>query len=138
MRVWQPGSHLTHHRDAVTVEDWSWQRTARRISTLARLAAPYKWRTILALASLFAATATALAPPYLAKLAIDDGIRKEDLQALTIVVALFLVAGVASLATSALRGTNPARTSGTWSLVATSTIPGEVAGAAAAFRMTPS
>ena len=101
MRVWQPGSHLTHRRDAVTVEDWSWQRTARRISTLARLAAPYKWRTILALASLFAATATALAPPYLAKLAIDDGIRKEDLQALTIVVALFLVAGVASLATSA-------------------------------------
>jgi ATP-binding cassette, subfamily B, bacterial len=101
MRVWQPGSHLTHRRDAVTVEDWSWQRTARRISTLARLAAPYKWRTILALASLFAATATALAPPYLAKLAIDDGIRKEDLHALTIVVALFLVAGVASLATSA-------------------------------------
>jgi len=101
MRVWQPGSHLTHRRDAVKVDDWSWQRTARRISTLARLAAPYKWRTILALVSLFAATATALAPPYLAKLAIDDGIRKEDLHALTIVVALFVVAGVASLATSA-------------------------------------
>jgi len=101
MRVWQPGSHLTHRRDAVKVEDWSWQRTARRVSTLARLAAPYKRRTILALASLFAATATALAPPYLAKLAIDDGIRKGNLHALTIVVALFVVAGVASLATSA-------------------------------------
>jgi ABC-type multidrug transport system fused ATPase/permease subunit len=101
MRVWQPGGHLTQRREAVKVEDWSWQQTARRISTLARLASPYKLRTILALASLFAATATALAPPYLAKLAIDDGIRKEDLHALTIVVALFLVAGVASLVTSA-------------------------------------
>jgi ABC-type multidrug transport system fused ATPase/permease subunit len=101
MRVWQPGSHLTQRRDAVKVEDWSWQQTARRISTLARLAAPYKLRTILALVSLFAATATALAPPYLAKLAIDDGIRKEDLHALTIVVALFVVAGIASLVTSA-------------------------------------
>jgi len=101
MRVWQPGSHLTHRRDAVKVEDWSWQRTARRISTLARLAAPYKRQTALAFVSLFAATATALAPPYLAKLAIDDGIRGGDLQALTIVVALFVAAGFASLATSA-------------------------------------
>ena len=75
MRVWQPGGHLTRQRDA-KVEDWSWQRTARRISTLAMLAAPYKRQTALALFFLFAATATALAPPYLAKLAIDDGIRK--------------------------------------------------------------
>jgi ATP-binding cassette subfamily B protein len=101
MRVWQPGSHLTHRRDAAKVEDWSWQRTARRVSTLARLAAPYKRRTILALLSLLAATATALAPPYLAKLAIDDGIRAKDLHALTIIVSLFMVAGIANLATSA-------------------------------------
>ncbi len=100
MKVWQPGSHLTSRRDA-TVEDWSWQRTVRRVSTLARLTAPYKARTGLALLSLVAATATALAPPYLAKLAIDDGIRKENLHALTIVVVLFLVAGTANLATSA-------------------------------------
>ncbi len=100
MKVWQPGSHLTQRRDA-KVEDWSWQRTVRRVSTLARLAAPYKRQTALALVFLFAATATALAPPYLAKLAIDDGIRKHNLHALTIVVALFVVAGVANLATSA-------------------------------------
>ncbi len=99
MRVWQPGSHLSAQRDS-SVEDWSWQRTARRISTLARLTAPYKLRTALAAASLLAATLTALAPPYLAKLAVDDGIRKQDLQALSVVVVLFLVAGVASLATS--------------------------------------
>ena len=100
MKVWQPGSHLSAQRDA-TVEDWSWQRTARRISTLARLTAPYKGRTALAVLALLAATLTALAPPYLAKLALDDGIRQRDLRALTMIVALFLVAGLASLATSA-------------------------------------
>jgi ATP-binding cassette, subfamily B, bacterial len=99
MRVWQPGGHLTQQRGA-KVDDWSWARTARRVKTLATLAAPYKKQTVLALISLFAATATALAPPYLAKLAIDDGIRQDDLQALTIIVALFVVAGVLSLVTS--------------------------------------
>jgi ATP-binding cassette subfamily B protein len=99
MRVWQPGGHLTQQRGA-KVDDWSWARTARRITTLAKLAAPYKKQTALALLALIAATATALAPPYLAKLAIDDGIRQDDLQALTIIVALFMVAGILSLATS--------------------------------------
>ncbi len=100
MRVWQPGSHLSQRRDA-KVEDWSWQRTVRRVSTLARLAAPYKRQTLLALGSLIAATLTALAPPYLAKLVIDDGIRQKDVHTLTIVVGLFVVAGVANLVTSA-------------------------------------
>ena len=101
MKVWQPGSHLTQRRDAEKVEDWSWQRTVRRVSTLARLAAPYKRQTLLALISLLAATLTALAPPYLAKLVIDDGIRQKDVHTLTIVVALFAVAGVLNLVTSA-------------------------------------
>jgi ABC-type multidrug transport system fused ATPase/permease subunit len=100
MRVWQPGGHLTQQRGA-KVDDWSWAQTARRIKTLAKLAAPYKKQTALALISLLAATATALAPPYLAKLAIDDGIRQENMQALTIIVALFAVAGLLSLVTSA-------------------------------------
>jgi ABC-type multidrug transport system fused ATPase/permease subunit len=100
MRVWQPGSHLSAQRDA-QVEDWSWQRTARRVSTLVRLTAPYKGRTILAIVSLLAATLTALVPPYLAKLAVDDGIRQQDLAALTVIVVLFIAAGVANLGTSA-------------------------------------
>jgi ABC-type multidrug transport system fused ATPase/permease subunit len=100
VRVWQPGSHLSAQRDA-KVEDWSWQRTVRRISTLARLTAPYKLRTALAILSLLAATLTALVPPYLAKLALDDGIRQKDLRALTVIVAVFLVAGFATLVTSA-------------------------------------
>jgi ABC-type multidrug transport system fused ATPase/permease subunit len=100
VKVWQPGSHLTAQRD-VKVDDWSWQRTVRRVSTLARLTAPYKLRTTLAVASLLAATLTALVPPYLAKLAVDDGIRRQDLDALTGIVLLFVVAGLANLATSA-------------------------------------
>ena len=100
MRVWQPGSHLTVQRGA-EVSDWSWARTARRVSTLARLTAPYRLRTGLAIASLVAATLTALAPPFLAKLAIDDGISEGDLGHLTVVVALFVAAGLANLGASA-------------------------------------
>src|SRR5262249_43146814 len=95
MKVWQPGSHLTMERGA-TVEDWSWRRTQRRLRTLARLAAPYKLRTALAIASLLAGTLTALAPPYLSKLAIDRGITHGDLRALGLIVALFLLAGLAN------------------------------------------
>jgi ABC-type multidrug transport system fused ATPase/permease subunit len=101
MRVWQPGGHLTRNREAVKIDDWSWQRTVRRVTTLAKLAAPYKRQTTLAIITLFAATATALAPPYLAKLAIDDGIAKDDLHALTVIVALFLLVGVLNLGTNA-------------------------------------
>ncbi|HXV57608.1 MAG TPA: ABC transporter ATP-binding protein [Gaiellaceae bacterium] len=100
MKVWQPGSHLTMQRGA-EVSDWSWSRTARRVSTLARLTAPYRLRTTLAVLSLLAATLTALAPPFLAKLAIDDGIAEGDLHALTVIVVLFVAAGLANLGTSA-------------------------------------
>ncbi|MGH3019434.1 MAG: ABC transporter ATP-binding protein [Gaiellaceae bacterium] len=100
MKVWQPGSHLTVQRGA-EVNDWSWARTAHRVSTLARLTAPYRLRTGLAVGSLVAATLTALAPPFLAKLAIDDGISEGDLGHLTLIVALFVAAGVANLGTSA-------------------------------------
>ena len=100
MKVWQPGSHLTVQRGA-EVNDWSWARTARRVSTLARLTAPYRLRTALAVGSLVAATLTALAPPFLAKLAVDDGIAEGDLGHLTVIVALFVAAGLANLGTSA-------------------------------------
>jgi ABC-type multidrug transport system fused ATPase/permease subunit len=95
MRVWQPGGHLMRERGA-QVDDWSWARTRRRLATLARLTAPYKRRTLLSIFSLLAATATALAPPFLSKYAIDDGIRKHDLGALWWVVAAFVLAGLAN------------------------------------------
>ena len=93
MRVWQPGSHLTQQRGA-EVDDWSWARTRRRLLTLARLTRPYKARTALSAVSLLAATATALAPPFLSKYAVDDGIRRHDLARLWWIVGAFLAAGL--------------------------------------------
>ena len=51
MRVHQPGSHLMRGGRA-EVDDWSWAQTKRRLSTLYRLAMPYKVRTFLAIVSL--------------------------------------------------------------------------------------
>ena len=99
MKVWQPGGHLSEQRDA-EVRDWSWRRTRRRIGVLVRLTAPYKGRTALALGTLLVYTLVALAPPYLAKLAIDEGIKELDLGRLTWIVALFLVVALATLVLS--------------------------------------
>src|SRR5438876_10237926 len=99
MRVWQPGTHLTSIKK-VEVDDWSWRRTRRRIGALARLAKPYKMRTAFSVVSLLAATATALAPPFLAKYAVDDGIRKHDLGLLWWIVGAFVLAGLLNWAMS--------------------------------------
>ncbi|MFL6029507.1 MAG: ABC transporter ATP-binding protein [Gaiellaceae bacterium] len=95
MRVWQPGGHLMAERGS-KVDDWSWRRTRRRFAALGRLTAPYKVRTILSVFSLLAATATALAPPFLSKYAVDDGIREHDLEKLWWIVGAFLLAGLAN------------------------------------------
>ncbi len=95
MRVWQPGSQLLQERGSST-QDWSLRATRRRVGTLVQLTKPYRGRTALAIGSLLAATGTALLPPYLAKRAIDDGIRAGNLHALTLIVVAFLVAGVAN------------------------------------------
>jgi ABC-type multidrug transport system fused ATPase/permease subunit len=95
VRVHQPGSHLLERRGA-QVQDWSWPRTRRRLGTLARLLAPYKRRAILSVFSLLAATATALAPPFLAKYALDEAIGTNDEGRLYLVIGIFLAAGLAS------------------------------------------
>ena len=92
MRVHQPGGHLTRARGA-EVDDWSWQRTRRRLGTLYRLARPYRARTSFALVSLLGATAVALAPPYLVGRTIDHVRHGSTSQLLWLVVA-FVVAGV--------------------------------------------
>jgi ATP-binding cassette subfamily B protein len=99
MKVHQPGSHLSEERGG-QVADWSWRRTRRRIALLVRLTLPYRGRTALALATLLAYTLVALAPPYLAKLAIDDGISQQDLGRLSLLVALFLLSAVLALVAS--------------------------------------
>jgi len=100
MRVHQPGGHLTQARGA-QVDDWSWGRTARRVGVLFSLTKPYRGRTILVIVALLAATVTALIPPYLAKVAIDQGIRQDDLTLLGWVVAAFLAVGLLNWAASA-------------------------------------
>jgi ATP-binding cassette subfamily B protein len=102
MRVWQPGGHLMVERGS-QVNDWSWRQTRRRLGTLGRLTAPYKTRTILSIFALLLATATALAPPFLSKYAVDYGIREHDLAALSWIVAFFLLAGLANWGMSYLQ-----------------------------------
>jgi ATP-binding cassette subfamily B protein len=102
MKIWQAGSHLMDERGA-QVQDWSWRQTRRRLAMLARMATPYRGRTGLAIGTLLAYTLVALAPPYLAKLAVDRGLQHGDLNALTWIVALFLLAGAATFALSGLQ-----------------------------------
>jgi ABC-type multidrug transport system fused ATPase/permease subunit len=66
----------------------------RKLRGLAELLAPYRWRVILMFISLVAATAAALAPAPLAKVAIDQGIRHHDVGALDLVVVVFLISAV--------------------------------------------
>jgi ATP-binding cassette subfamily B protein len=84
------------NRGGAQVDDWSWRRTRRRLATLGRLAAPYRVRTILSVFSLLAATATALAPPFLAKYALDDAVKGDDGRRLVLIVSVFLGAGLAN------------------------------------------
>ena len=68
----------------------------RRLRGVAELLRPYRGRTILALVSLVLATAASLAPPYLAKLALDDAIKHRGGTQLYVVVAIFVAAGLAN------------------------------------------
>ena len=78
------------------MRDWSWQKTRRRFSTLGRLVVPYRGRAILSVLTLLLATAIALAPPFLAKLALDDAVNGDAGSKLDLIVALFLFAGLAN------------------------------------------
>jgi ABC-type multidrug transport system fused ATPase/permease subunit len=66
----------------------------RKLRGLAEILRPYKWRVSAMFASLTIATAAALAPAPLAKLAIDNGIQKHDVAALDWIVVAFLVSAV--------------------------------------------
>ena len=67
---------------------------------LFRLARPYRGRAALAIATLVAYTLVALLPPYLVKLAVDDGIAAGDLRTLSVIVVAFLLAGIAAFVLS--------------------------------------
>ncbi|HET8823005.1 MAG TPA: ABC transporter ATP-binding protein [Thermoleophilaceae bacterium] len=67
---------------------------ASRLRHLVSLLRPYRGRVILMFVALLLATGAALAPPYLAGRAIDDGIRGADMGALTVIVIAFVAAAV--------------------------------------------
>lgn len=67
---------------------------ARRLRELAALLAPYKWRVALMFVSMAVAVAAGLAPPYLAKVAIDSGIIAGDFGTLELVVVLYLASAL--------------------------------------------
>ena len=95
MRVWQPGSHLMVDRGSDRA-DWSWRKTRRRLALLGTLAWRYRMRSVLSILSMLAATGTALAPPFLAKYALDDATRGTHYGRLYLVVGIFLAAGLAN------------------------------------------
>ncbi|MGA9857537.1 MAG: ABC transporter ATP-binding protein [Solirubrobacteraceae bacterium] len=66
----------------------------RKLRGLAGLLAPYRWRVVAMFTSLVLATAAALAPAPLAKVAIDQGIRRHDTGTLDLVVIVFLASAV--------------------------------------------
>jgi ABC-type multidrug transport system fused ATPase/permease subunit len=65
---------------------------AGRLRHLASLLRPYRGRVLLMLVALWIATGAALVPPYLAGVAIDDGIRDGDTGVLTLILIAFLAA----------------------------------------------
>ena len=67
---------------------------ASRLRHLVSLLRPYRVRVALMFVALVLATGAALAPPYLAGLAIDDGINTGDTKALTMIVLAFLAAAL--------------------------------------------
>ena len=67
---------------------------ASRLRHLVSLLRPYRVRVALMFVALVLATGAALAPPYLAGLAIDDGIKTGDTKALTMIVLAFLAAAL--------------------------------------------
>ena len=93
MKIHQAGA-VNERVSRKQIDDWSWARTVRRASVLVRLAKPYRARVLGGVVTLLVATAAALAPPYLAKLAIDEGIDEGNMQRLAVIVAAFVVAGV--------------------------------------------
>jgi ATP-binding cassette subfamily B protein len=78
---------------------WTGERASkgtrgRNLRGLIALIAPYRTRAALTLLALVLGTAASLAPPLLARAAIDDGIERHDFGKLALVVVAFLVSAL--------------------------------------------
>jgi ATP-binding cassette subfamily B protein len=80
-------------------QHWAGERPSRgsrgrNLRGLLELLRPYRLRTAAMLVALVLGTAASLAPPLLAKLAIDSGIEKRDIHTLVLVVLAFLLSAL--------------------------------------------
>ena len=75
----------------------------RKVRGLIELLRPYRGRVALMFVALFFGTAAALAPPPLAKLAIDNGILPGNLHTLNLVVAAFIVSALIAWGATSLQ-----------------------------------
>jgi ABC-type multidrug transport system fused ATPase/permease subunit len=80
-------------------QQWDGERAskesrARNLRGLLQLLRPYRLRVAAMLASLIVGTAASLAPPLLAKVAIDEGIERHDTHTLVLVVLAFLASAL--------------------------------------------
>ena len=66
----------------------------RKLRGLLALIRPYRWRAVAMLIALVVGTAASLAPPLLAKIAIDQGIARHDVGTLEIVVGAFVASAL--------------------------------------------
>jgi ATP-binding cassette subfamily B protein len=79
---------------------WVWRlirgerNRSRKVRWLLGLLRPYRWRVAGMLFALLVTVAAALAPPYLAGKAIDDGIIAHDVSALNLIVLAFIGSAV--------------------------------------------
>ena len=78
---------------------WAGERASkagrgRNLRGLLQLLRPYRGRVVAMLAALIVGTAASLAPPLLAKVAIDQGISRHDTTTLALVVVAFLLSAV--------------------------------------------
>jgi ABC-type multidrug transport system fused ATPase/permease subunit len=85
-----PTARATTRRDDLIRRWRSTSGRGRKLRGLAALLQPYRGKVALMFVSLILATGAALAPPPLAKLAIDEGITPGDLSALSWIVVAFL------------------------------------------------
>ncbi|MBJ7353470.1 MAG: ABC transporter ATP-binding protein [Thermoleophilaceae bacterium] len=89
---------MIRHRYTDFMSTWKRLRgektRARRLRELLALVRPYKWRVALMFLSMTIAIAAGLAPPYLAKVAIDSGIIAKDFGTLQLVVVLYLASAL--------------------------------------------
>jgi ABC-type multidrug transport system fused ATPase/permease subunit len=75
-------------------------KRAGRLRHLISLLRPYRGRVLLMFVALLISTAAALAPPYLAGRAIDQGIQQKDTAALTMIVIAFVAAAILNWVTT--------------------------------------